>query len=317
MTPTDPLTEIVVLSPGHDLVAEFGAAFAALPGGYVLKTPDEVSDPARIRYAFAHAPGPDDFAPFPALELVSSWGAGVDKLIRHPGLPVTVTLNRMVDPGQAQMMAAFAAHFVTGWHRGLFRYPGQQARQHWEIVNWTPNADVPVGLLGAGRMGLAVGRGLLSLGYPVRGWAARARVEAGIEVGAGEADFDRILSESVVIVNTLPLTAETDSLFDADVFARMRPDALFIHLGRGGHVVEEDLIAALDAGRPGGAALDVFATEPLPPGHPLWTHPKVMVTPHAASTPSAHGVASAIVHAIEAHAAGERPHGYVDRDRGY
>ena len=317
MTGAGNRTEIVALSETYDLVAEFGPAFDTAGGGFVLKHPADIAAPETIRFAFAHAPAETAFEPFPNLALVSAWGAGIDRLLAHPGLPPGVILNRMVDPGQAHMMAAFAAHYVTGWHRGMFRYLEQQHAGTWEIVNWTPNAEVPVGLLGFGRMGAATGRGLRALGYPVSAWAARPRAEDGIDVAAGPAAFRAVLERSAVLINTLPLTAETEGLFDASAFAAMRPDALFVHLGRGAQVVELDLIAALDAGRPGAAALDVFQTEPLPKGHPLWRHPKVMVTPHAASTPSPAGVVGAVIRAIEAHEAGDRPPGYVDRSRGY
>lgn len=308
--------DVVALSSDYDLVAEFGAAFAAQTGSLRLIRPED-ADPSGVRYALVHAPAENAFAPYSGLEMVCSWGAGVDKLIGHRGLGRDIVLNRMVDSGQAEMMAAFAAHYVTGWHRGMFRYPAQQKSETWEIVNWTPNAEVQVGLLGFGHMGAAIGRGLRALGYPVAAWAARTRVEEGIEVATGTNGMRILLEGSTVLINSLPLTPATAGLFDADIFAAMRPDALFVHLGRGSQVVEDDLIAALDAGRPGGAALDVFATEPLPWGHPLWRHPKVMVTPHAASAPSPAGVARAVALAIASHEAGERPPGYVDRAKGY
>ncbi|MEM0947367.1 MAG: NAD(P)-dependent oxidoreductase [Pseudomonadota bacterium] len=310
------MRDVVALSDAYDLVAEFGAAFELVPEALRLVRPDN-ADPQTTRYALVHAPSTEALARFPNLELVCSWGAGVDKLVGHRGLRPEVVLNRMVDPGQAHMMAAFAAHYVTGWHRGLFQYPAQQAERNWDIVNWTPNSEVPVGLLGFGRMGAAIGRGLHALGYPVSGWASLARVEDGIDVRTGADAFDALLGESVVLINTLPLTPATEGLFDAGAFRAMRSDALFVQLGRGRQVVEADLIAALDDGRPGGAALDTFQTEPLPKDDLLWRHPKVMVTPHAASSPSPAGVARVVSQAISAYEAGERPPGYVDRTRGY
>ncbi len=311
------MTDIVCLSPGHDLKAYFEKDFARDAPELRLLRPDEVGDPGAIEYALVHAPGPDDFKPFPNLRMLCSWGAGVDALMRHPALPEGVVINRMTDPGQAEMMAAFAIHYVTGWHRGMFRYPADQAAKRWVENDWTPNAAVTVGILGYGKMGAAIGRAARVLGYPVQAWASRARVEDGVEVMSGEDAFDALVREARVLVNVLPLTEATTAILNAELFAKMRDDALLVQLARGAHLVEADMIPALDAGRPAAAALDVFATEPLPQDHPFWTHPKIMVTPDAGSAAMNDGVVRAIMRAIAADRNGEQPEGFVDRARGY
>ena len=226
-------------------------------------------------------------------------------------------LCRMVDPGQADMIAAFAAHFVTGWHRGMFRYPSQQTRKVWSQVNWTANADCPVGLLGFGRMGAAIGRALIALGYPVSAWASRARSEDGITVLSGRAGLEQVLGTAKVVINVLPLTPLTRGILNCETLTLMREDSLLIQLGRGDHLVEDDLIIALDEGRPAAAALDVFTSEPLPRDHPFWSDPRIMVTPHAAGSPTDLAVAKAISRAISDIEAGRQPQGLVDRKRGY
>ncbi|MDU8943434.1 2-hydroxyacid dehydrogenase [Ovoidimarina sediminis] len=311
------MTEIVCLSADFDLKTAFEDAFAEALPAHPLRRPDEIADPASVRVAFAHAPPDNAFDPYPDLALVCSWGAGVDRLVDHPGLRPETTLCRMVDPGQADMMAAFAAHYVTGWHRGMFRYPAQQAERRWELVNWTANAEVPVGLLGFGNMGAATGRALRALGYPVAAWAGRARHEDGVEVLAGEDGLFRLLGQSRVVVACLPLTPATDGILNARTLGAMRDDALLVQLGRGRHLVEEDLIPALDAGRPAAAALDVFRTEPLPSDHPFWADPRIMITPHAASSSTDLAVAQAVGRAIADLEAGRSPAGAVDRTRGY
>ena len=311
------MTSIVCLSRSYDLKGEFAGAFQSVAPGVRLLRPDEVEDRSSVRVAFAHDPAPGAFDPYPGLELVCSWGAGVDRLAAHPGLGPQITLCRMIDPGQAEMMAAFAAYYVTAWHRGMFDYPAQQASRLWRQVNWTPNADMPVAVLGYGKMGAAIGRGLCALGYPVRGWAGTGRVVDGVEVLAGRDGFEDLLRSSAAVINVLPLTEATEGIIDANAFSLMRSDAILIHLGRGAQLVEDDLIAALDAGRPGLAALDVFAREPLPETHPFWAHPKVRVTPHAASTASNTAVARSVAQAVTDYLAGRRPAGIVDRERGY
>ncbi len=309
--------EIVCLSQNYDLKSEFGAGFVRSVPHLVLSRPEEVADPATIRYALSHDPAPGAFDPYPNLKLVCSWGAGVDKFLGAVELPDGVILNRMTDPGQADMMAAFAAYYVTGWHRKMFDYPDQQSARIWREIDWTPNADVTVGVLGFGRMGAAIGRSLKTLGYPVRAWAGRARVEDGISVEAGDAALLDIAREARVLVNVLPLTPATEGILSARLFDVMREDSLLVQLARGGHLVEDDLVDALARGRPAMAALDVFATEPLPQDHVFWGHPKVFLTPHVGSAASEDGVAQAVARAIAAVDAGQRPEGFVDLARGY
>lgn len=312
-----PRTEIVCLSESYDLKSEFGGGFERSEPHLFLSRPDEVGDPGTIRYALSHDPAPGAFDPYPKLKMVCSWGAGVDRFIGAVTMPDGVILNRMTDPGQADMMAAFAAYYVTGWHRKMFDYPRQQAERVWREIDWTPNSHVPVGVMGFGRMGAAIGRSLRTLGYPVRAWAGRARVEEGIEVEAGEAALMEIAAASRVLINVLPLTPATEGILNARLFEAMREDALLVQLARGGHLVEADLLKALDRGRPAMAALDVFETEPLPEDHAYWGHPKVFLTPHVGSAASEDGVARAVARAIRAVEAGETPEGLVDVSRGY
>lgn len=310
-------TGVVCLSERFDLKSMFAGAFARHAPDLRLLDPSEVAEPEEVRFALAHDPAPDAFEMFPALELVCSWGAGVDRLLQHPGLPPDLPVKRMTDPAQAHMMAAFAAYYVTGWHRRMFDYPAQQVRREWHEINTDLPGDFPVGILGYGKMGAAIAGGLTALGFPVTAWASRARNEDGVRVVSGPEGFDAVVAESAALINVLALTPDTRGILCAPVFGAMRDDAILIQLARGAHLVEPDLLAALDAGRPAMAALDVMCNEPLPPDDPLWAHPKVMITPHAASGASPEGVARSVAAGIAAHRRGEVPDGLVDRGRGY
>ncbi len=312
-----PFVDLVCLSQQFDLKAMFTRAFARQAPWVRLLAPDEVRDPAGVGFAFAHDPAPDAFERFPNLRLICSWGAGVDGLLGHPGLPPGLPIKRMTDPGQAEMMAAFAVFYVTGWQRRMFDYPAQQARREWRDLNWVTPAGFAVGVLGFGNMGRAVAAGIAGLGFPVTAWAGRAREEAGIRVLAGADGLARVLAESAAVINVLPLTPATAGILDAAAFAQMRDDAILIQIGRGAHVVEPDLIAALDAGRPALAALDVTSVEPLPAGSPLWSHPRVMLTPHVASEAHPEAVARSVAEGVRAVLEGRVPAGLVDRGRGY
>ncbi|MEM8632539.1 MAG: glyoxylate/hydroxypyruvate reductase A [Pseudomonadota bacterium] len=309
--------KILCLCQQYDLREMFGDGFKAHPD-LELVLPDEVTDPTQIKYVLAFRPLPDAFDPLRDLRMVMSVGAGVDGLLLHPGLPSDVPLIRMVNPEQAEMMAGFAAWHVVGHHRGMLDFPAFQRDRLWKAGHCIDMpSSFPVTVLGFGNMGRAIGRALAAMGYPVRAWAGRARVEDGIEVLAGEDGLRQVLAEAKAVVGVLPLTDATRGFFNFRTFAMMRPDALLVQLGRGGHLIEDDLIAALDTGQLARAALDVFQTEPLPPESPLWTHPKVMVTPHIASDSSGSAVAAAVYASITSHESGRRPEGLVDRDRGY
>ena len=311
------MIDVVCLSEGYDLKAKFDAAIADHAPGLRLINPSDCSDPKAVKFALAHDPAPGAFDIFSELQLICAWGAGVDGLLLHPGLPKHVAIKRMTDPAQAQMMAAFAAYYVTGWQRRMFDYPRQQASREWHEVNTVMPQEFPVGLLGFGKMGEAVAHGLAAMGFPVTAWASRVRTEPDAKVLAGAEGFDRVVSGSAALINVLPLTPATDGLLNAEVFMRMRKDAILIQLARGAHLNEPDLLAALDKGRPAMAALDVMTAEPLPEDSPLWSHPRIMITPHIASSASPAGVARSVAEGIAAFAEGDTPDGLVDRARGY
>jgi glyoxylate/hydroxypyruvate reductase A len=309
--------DLVCLCQQYDLKQMYGSGFEAGYPWIRLLFPDEVADPASIRYALAFRPRADDFDRYPNLRMVQGCGAGVDALLAHPGLRPGIALRRMINPEQARMMAAFALYYITGWQRRMWDYAGQQRAEVWQMINLTTPAEFPVGLLGFGNMARPLADALTGLGYPVTAYASGPRDGGAVRVVSGAAGLEEIARESRAVVNLLPLTDQTRGILDAGFFAQMREDAMLIQLGRGGHLVEPDLIAALDRGRPAMAALDVMAVEPLPPGDPLWRHPKVMLTPHVASESDPDAAARLIAEGILAFERGEMPDGLVDRRRGY
>ena len=310
-------TDVVCLCELYDLKEMYQEAFAEAHPWVNLVRPEEVIDAAGVRHALAFSPGRRAFDPYPNLALVSSMGAGVDGLLDHPGLRAQAAVSRIVDPEQAQMMAGFALWFIIGWHRQMWRYASYQAESRWQPINRTPPSAFPVGILGFGNMGRTLAATLSGLGFPVTAYASRPGDKDGVRVLSGPDGLAEIAGCSRALVNLLPLTAETEGILSAEVFAEMREDAVLVQLGRGGHLVEEDLLAALDQGRPALAALDVFASEPLAPDHPFWRHEKVMMTPHVASDADPWVVARWIAEGIISFERGERPRGLVDRRRGY
>jgi glyoxylate/hydroxypyruvate reductase len=251
------------------------------------------------------------------LRLIQSLWAGVDRLIADATLPETVPIARMVDPMMNRAMAETATWAVLSLHRRAFEYAAQQRQTRWHPLPQKRADEVAVLVLGLGEMGRTVALQLAALGYRVSGWSARARVVEGVASGAGWAALPAALGAADVVVNLLPLTDDTRGLFDRTRLAQMRTGASLVNLARGAHVVEKDLLAALNAGRLAHAVLDVFDVEPLPATHVFWFHPQVTVWPHAAAQTDLRSAAAVVAANVEAVRRGEAPAHLVDRARGY
>ncbi|MFC7610006.1 2-hydroxyacid dehydrogenase [Teichococcus aestuarii] len=200
-----------------------------------------------------------------------------------------------------------ARHFALGQAAGEWR--------HRETRHYA--ADRTVGIMGLGNLGGHAARMLQSVGFPVRGWARSRKDIPGVRSFAGAAELPEFLAGTDILVCLLPSTKETEGLIDARLLAQLPPGAELVNAGRGSHLREPDLLAALDSGHLAGAVLDVFEEEPLPPGSPLWAHPKVTVTPHVASMASRPERARYLAGAIADFEAGRPLPNLYDPERGY
>jgi len=272
------------------------------------------------RYAVVWLPPAELFAAEPTLRVVFNLGAGVDALLARGMVPAHLPIVRLVDAGMAPKIAEYVCFAIARTTRGLERFgPPPHGLRDWNASR--PRGDAPVvGVLGLGAIGAAIVEAAARFGYTVLGWSRRPRAIGGVETFAGAAQLDAFLARTQVLVNALPLTAQTENLLDRRAFARMPHDAHVINVGRGGTIVDADLLSALDAGQLGSATLDVFRVEPLPPEHPFWSHPKVTVTPHLSGPtpygPAAEQIAAALVQLEHGVAPQDLP-GYVDRAAGY
>jgi len=268
-------------------------------------------------WAVGWGPPADLFARQPRLRGFFSSGAGVDHLLRHPGLPAALPLIRLEDAGMAELMADYCLLEllrIAGRHDA---YAAQQARAHWEALTGYTRAELPVGIVGVGVLGAHVARHLARSGFTVRGFARGPKLVEGVEVMHGASRWQEFLEATRVLILLAPRTAETENLIDAAALARLRPGGWLINVARGALVVDADLVAALDAGTLAGATLDVFREEPLPASHPFWHHPRIRVTPHS-SAPTQVAVSAAQVAAkLAALVRGETVGGLVGRSRGY
>jgi len=277
----------------------------------------EIGDPADIEYAMVWQPPPGLLASLPKLKLICGLGAGIDHLVRDPDLPRHVPIMRLVDPYMTDAMSEYVVLSVLRLHRQDLDYLAQQRAEIWEERDQKNACERSVGILGFGTLGQDAGRKLKALGFPVAGWSRSAKEVAGFATFAAQEGLDALLARSEILVCLLPLTAETEGILNAGLFARLARGAGLVNAGRGGHLVEADLIPALDSGQLSGAVLDVVREEPLPKGHPFWHHPRIIVTPHIAAETHPPTATRIIGDVIRRFAAGQPVANIVDLARGY
>ncbi len=290
---------------------------AALPEEEVREWPAETGDPDDIEICAVNRMEPGFLAPFRNLRLISATGAGIDHFIADPGFPRHIPLVRIVDPDFAARMADYVLCWVLFHHREVAAFLAAQREARWAYRLMRSAHEVAVGVMGLGQMGQVAAARLAAQGYRVLGWARGPRDIAGVRCFAGAEAFEAFLRETEILVNLLPLTPETRGILDARCFAAMRRGGVVISAGRGAHLVERDLLAALQAGQLRAATLDVFEREPLPQGHPFWSHPGVFVTPHVSTTATLRAIVEGFAENVRRFRRGEPLLNQADPVRGY
>lgn len=292
------------------------ALHAALPQESLVES-REAAAHEPIDVAIVANPSPGALQGLSGLRLVQSLWAGVETLLSDPTLPAAVPLARMVDPMMSEAMAQSVLWAVLGLHRGYFACARQQRDARWHSLPQRRADEVSVTVLGLGRMGALCAARLVAAGYTVTGWSARGTPVPGVRTLHGDAALVPALAQAQIVVNLLPLTPTTHGLFDARRLAWLPRGAALVNFARGAHVVEVDLLNALDAGAIDHAVLDVFATEPLPASHPFWAHPRVTVLPHMAAQTDPRSAARVVARNVQALREGRPIEYLVDRARGY
>jgi glyoxylate/hydroxypyruvate reductase A len=270
-----------------------------------------------IDYALVYWPPHGLLASLPNLKVILSIAAGCDHILSDPTHPRDLPIVRMVDTYLKAMMSEYAVYGVLHFHREFDRYRSEQLNSVWSRgwPEYTP--DIHVGILGLGAIGQDVADKLGHLGFRVHGWSRRAKEVAGVDCHVGDAGLVEMLGLCKFIVCVLPLTPETEGILNAERFAAMPKGSYLVNIARGGHVVDDDLLAALDSGHLGGAFLDVFNQEPLSADHPYWQHEKVFMTPHVAGELVPRSCANSVARSVRQHLAGEALDNLLDRERGY
>jgi len=274
-------------------------------------------DPRDFEIALAWKPPLGALASLPNLKLIVSLGMGVDHLLIDPDLPKGIPIVRIIDSGLVGQMSEYAIYWALRHHRDVDAYMELQRRKQWEEIPYTDTALRRVGILGLGEIGADTARKFAMLGFPTAGWSRTPRKIDGVECLHGADGLQALLARSDILIDVLPMTPQTANMLDARAFARLPKGAYFINMARGGHVVDADLLAALDSGHLAGATLDVFHVEPLPSDHPYWTHPKVRVTPHVAGPTNPRTAAASVADNVRRLRAGQPLVNLIDRAAGY
>jgi glyoxylate/hydroxypyruvate reductase A len=283
--------------------------------------PQRLGDPADIAYACAWQAPHGLFASLPRLQAIFSLGAGVDHVLGDPHLP-DVPVVRIVDPDLTMRMTEYVVLHVLMHHRRQRRYDARQRERIWREDEQPPASAVAVGVMGLGVLGRDAASALRRIGFRVAGWSRTPNELPGIETFSGDDGLDAFLRRSEILICLLPATPATQAILKLALLRKLKRDgaaggAFLINAGRGALQVDADILAALDEGSLAGATLDVFPVEPLPAASPLWTHPKVTITPHNAAASDPGALVANVLRQIERYEAGLALEHVVDRARGY
>lgn len=311
------MTRLLLLADNFDMSPLAGPLAERLqphaPDLRICLPGDPGADDAEI--AVCWNPPAGALATLPQLRLVHSIAAGVDNILSDPTLP-DVPLCRVVDPAHAQGMTEFVMWGVLHFHRHFDAVLANQSKAIWRRPRQIDAARRRIGVMGLGTLGARVATELHRFGFDVRGWSRERKSLPGIAT-FGADDFAAFCADLDLAVCLLPLTEQTRGILGRATFDALPRGARLIHAGRGEHVVRADLLAALEDGQLGGAIVDVFDTEPLPPDDAYWRAPNLIVTPHMASVASFECIGEQVAYNVQQLLSGGTLRHVVDRSRGY
>jgi len=282
-----------------------------------LQVYPDFNNKTKIEYALISEPPEDLFERCRNIKLIFSLAAGVNHLLQVGELPIGMSVVRLVDPALTMGMSEYLLYQVLRFHRRMPQYEQQQQWKEWQELTQMLPQQRKVGIMGLGELGGDIAEKLAYLDFNVAGWSLSFKKLSGVECFVGKQDFFKFLQRTEILICLLPLTPQTRGILNSECFANLPANAYLINVGRGGHLVEQDLLDALGSGQLAGAALDVFSTEPLPADHVFWSHPNITITPHVASITNPMTAAAIIAANIRRHINSEPIKHIVNTLRGY
>ena len=307
----------LVLKCGRDEFAEWRSELHRLLPDMEVRPWRQAGNPDDIEFALVWKPGAGELKRFANLRAIFSLGAGVDHIMDDADLPPGVPVVRLIDPELSRQMSEYVVLSALYLHRRMPAYAAAQKDGRWRPLPAPDTRSGGVGIMGLGVLGSDAADKLRPFGLPLLGWTRRPREIEGVRCFHGADGLTPFLAETGILVCLLALTPETKGILNAKTFAALPRGAGVINCARGGHLVDKDLIEALDSGHLSGAVLDVFEPEPLPEDHPFWRHPKITLTPHVASITLVPSAATVIARNIRRMRKGEAPLAIVDPKAGY
>jgi glyoxylate/hydroxypyruvate reductase len=301
----------------NDSPDDWGPALRALIPGLDFRVWPDVGDPLEIEFALIWNLPPGSLVPMTNLKCICSLGQGVDHVFLDPSLPAGAKIMRLVDPWMAQAMSEWMLLNILRFHRQVAEYEALERQKVWKVLPAPETSERRVGVLGLGALGADTAAKVAALGFDVAGWSRTEKQIDGVTSFHGADQLTAFMNRTEILCCLLPLTPATEGIINAETLAAMPAGSFVINAGRGQHVVDDDLLAAIDRGHIAAAALDVFHQEPLPPEHPYWAHPKVQVWPHMSAQSNADSAAEQVADGIRKVFAGQEPNNLVDRARQY
>ncbi len=308
----------ILIQLPQDKAQEFADDFAALlPQAQItLWTEGAALEPHD--YAVVWSPPAAVLGELVRVKAIFNAGAGVDSVLRFgDALPPHIPLIRLDDAGMGVQMAEYVTHAVLRYFRRFDEYEAQARSNLWLPLASHDKQDFTIGVLGMGVLGNRVLEGLLPFGFPLRGWSRGQKDIPGVSCFSGQDSLGAFLRGTRVLVNMLPLTADTANLLDRARLSSLPPGSYLINVARGAHVAEADLLALIKSGHIAGATLDVFRNEPLPQQHPFWQEPRISITPHISAVTQRRESVAQIAAKIRCLEAGQPVAGIVNRVTGY
>lgn len=294
-------------------------AFDALCPDIDWRLQDNLGNRADIDAAICWNAPAGILATLPNLRLIQSIAAGVDHIYADSSLPEAIPVCRVVDPGMAAGMSAYVAWAVINRQRHFTDYVANHAAAIWRESPIIAPSVHRVGIAGMGNLGTAAARALTALGYRVSGWSRseKTNLPQGVTGYHGTEGLTGFLAGADTLVCLLPLTQQTRGFLNARTFEQLPSGAHIVNVGRGAHLVEADLLAALDSGQLSAATLDAVEVEPMPANHVFWRRQDILVTPHIATRTPATTIAAQALSNIAAARAGLPVKNAASRDQGY